>query len=277
MKNVIKTFGIIALAAIIGLSMTACGGGGGGGSAEKPDTSGSTIASGATVSTPKGLKATDFSYIWVGSLYSATNIITHYVDPLSKYLDGDSSVKISGGKINIKLGTPKPKYLSDLSSAIKNGLKVSDKDVKTYGFDEFCTSKYEYVVYCLKDGTNMYDWAALLYADRDAIADGSYTYTDDEEFLDTWEDYPSIPNPNYGYTHTYIYKNLSAKKGWNYVISSTDRATKTTTYTSSVSQPNGYIWAAFDVKDLDAMYSIKAQKSILSLINGVHNQQYNKN
>jgi hypothetical protein len=61
-----------------------------------------------------------------------------------------------------------------------------------------------------------------MYADRDATIKGTSTNKKDE-----WT--------------TYIY-NVTLKKGWNYIICSSNEKTRTTTYTSSTTQPSGFIW-----------------------------------
>jgi hypothetical protein len=221
MKNTFKVLGIIALVAVIGFSFVACGGdddggssggtggGGGGGS--------SGGISGGTVTYPDGIadadKPIDFSFYFDGR-----------VSPLSNFINDPASVTISGDKLTIKLGTPKDEYLAYMTkyypSSISNGdITATPSDTKFHFPDAyFSTVDAKYVLLCGREGSE----AVLAYADKDATIKGTHNTGKIDEI---W--------------------NVSLKKGWNYLIHSTDQATDTTTYTSSVSMPSGFTWVVF--------------------------------
>jgi len=213
MKNTFKLLGIIGLMLVIGFSFAACGGGdddsgsgGGGGSG------GSGSISGGTVTYPAGTadadKPTDFSFYYEGRGSPS---------PLSNFINEPTSVTISGDKLTIKLGTPKDQYLKWVTPS---GVTATPSDTKIFFTDAvFSTVDAKYILMCGKVGVAE---AALCYVDRDVTIKGTHQGNKIDE----------------------IY-NLSLKKGWNYLIHSTDQATDTTTYTSSVSMPSDFIWAVF--------------------------------
>jgi len=161
---------------------------------------------------------TDFSYLWEdwgGDSFSS--------DPLRDYINEPASVTVSGGKVTIKLGTPKFDLHNDSSWLIEEGISVSPNNAKVYldmKSGNFATFDGKYGLFCIKDRNNV---AVLCYADIDVTIQGTSSYSDS--------------------AHTFIY-NVSLKKGWNYVIGS--KSGNTQTYTSSVSQPSGYKWTVTD-------------------------------
>jgi len=213
MKNTFKLLGIIGLMLVIGFSFAACGGGdddsgsGGGGGG------GSGGISGGTVTYPDGItdadKPTDFSYYFDDRVY-----------PLSNYINDPASVTISGDKLTIKLGIPKDQYLEVWNmSGVMSGVIATPSDAKLFIPDAvFSTVDAKYILMCGKVGVAE---AGLCYVDRDVTIKGTHQVSKGD-----------------------IY-NLSLKKGWNYVIHSTDQATDTITYTSSVSMPSDFIWIVF--------------------------------
>jgi len=224
MKNFVKWYGIIA---VIVFSFNSCSNGGGGGNVDKPDTSGggqtisgSTIVSGAPVTYAPNLpaeakKVTDFNN-WDNGL-------------ISDIINQPARVTVNSGNVTIKLGTPKDDFLNlyDLSDEIAQGFNVSDSNAKVFFEDDFIFYTYDksYILVCFKVGAELGEEniAFLIYADRDVTIKGTHT--------------------DYGFTKNW---NASLKKGWNYLVN-TGNGNTTNTYTSSVSQPNGYKWTVFAV------------------------------
>jgi len=180
--------------------------------------SGSTIVSGATVIYDSGIK----------DLAEAKRI-TDFSDGLNEYLDGESSVTISGGKVTIKLGIPKAEFLPWWIDWLLDGLSLNPSNAKVVGLIDFYPTDFNYYLYylaCVKDENNE---AALIYADKDVKITGTQTEYDD-----------------YNVKWTKIW-NVSLKKGWNYLIWSVNRTTNTATatYTSSTTMPKGFNWTVF--------------------------------
>jgi hypothetical protein len=217
MKNAFKLFGIIAIIAVIGFWAVSCEDDDGGGNAIL----GNNITSGAEVvydSSIKNLteakKATNFSFVYDHDV--------RRIRPLNDFLDGSPSVTISDNKVTIILGTPKSAYLNTLSDElIEKGITVNPSNAKFFEMD-FSTSDNKYSLFCMKDDKN---GAVLSYADRDVTIKGTFNSRDDGE--------------EYKY-------NMSLKKGWNYLFSSYNEKTKTSTATSSTTQPSGYKWTVRD-------------------------------
>jgi len=216
MKNFVKWYGIIA---VIVFSFASCSGGGGG-NVDKPDNNSGgglvgTIVSGATVeydqaffintvdmNAAKGY--TNFSFFWEDSSDS--------LDPLRDYINEPASVTVSGGTVTIKLGTPKFDLNSSNSWLIEDGISISPNSAKVYidtKSGNFGTADGKYGLFCIKDMNN---FAVLCYADMDVTIKGTSQYGEKYD--------------------------CTFKKGWNYIIWSVN----TNTFTSSVSQPNGYKW-----------------------------------
>ena len=198
---------------VIGFSFVACGGdddsggsGGGGG--------GGGI-SGGTVTYPDGIanadKPTDFSFV-------PNSLTVNY--PLSSRINEPASVTISGGKLTIKLGIPF-KYLISAERFFDDDVTVTPSGVKLSPLDgSFCTVDQEYYLLCVKGNS----YTGLFYVDNDVTVRGTH--------------------PDSKGTDIY---NVSLKKGWNYYYAeSYDKATKTTTWASSVSLPSGYTWTVMD-------------------------------
>ena len=206
---------ITALVAVIGFSMVSCEDDEGGGNAIE----GNTITTGAEVvyhssieNVTEAKKATDFSFYYDSEHEDENGKLRR---SLSYFLDGSPSVTISGGKVTIILGTPKSSFLQELRGS--DGITVTPSDTKTFAIRYFFSSDYKYNLYCMKDNENM---AFLVYVDKDVTING----TDEYE----------------------TYKNVSLKKGWNYVIGSVNKKTDTLTYTSSTTMPSGFKWTVVD-------------------------------
>jgi len=206
---------ITALVAVIGFSMVSCeddAGGNGDGNAIE----GNTITTGEEVvyhssikNVTEAKKATDFSFCYSYRL--------ERLEPLSYFLDGSPSVTISGGKVTIILGTPKSDVLNEFGLEA-DGITVTPSDTKYFSSRVFHTSDLKYELYCMKDLEND-EVAYLFYVDKDVTINGTSEYS--------------------------IYKNVSLKKGWNYIWSDNEK-TRTTTWTSSTTMPSGFNWTVID-------------------------------
>ena len=206
---------ITALVAVIGFSMVSCeddAGGNGDGKAIE----GNTITTGEEVvydssieNVTEAKNETDFSF---SSVWTEEDDEVRF-RPLSYYLDGSPSVTISGGKVTIILGTPKSSFLWELGGG--DGVTVTPSDTKCFSTERFHTSDLKYELYCMKDLEND-EVVYLVYVDKDVTINGTDGYN--------------------------IYKNVSLKKGWNYLIASFNKKTDTATYTSSTTMPSGFKW-----------------------------------
>jgi len=215
MKNMVKLIGLITLVAVIGFSMAACGGDDDGGNTEGT-INGSSIASGAPVDIPEAAKSqTDFSYIY----HEGAKIVY----PLSTLIDPPASVKITNGKVDINLGTPKSAWLESVSGKFDGGgfTITPNDDAKWFALESgFSTSDGKYFLFGQKGDS---DYAVLVYADKDVTIKGTGTF-DEDSYTEVWD--------------------VSLKKGWNYVIYSRTNSS-TTTYKSAATLPEGYTWKVF--------------------------------
>jgi hypothetical protein len=147
----------------------------------------------------------------------------YIVRPLSYFLNGSSSLKISGGKVTINLGVPKSENFGNMSY-YEDDITVIPNDAKFFvvGIDEavFLTFNGKYALGCMKDEEN---FAPFIYSDKDVTMEGTGT--------------------DWGYTTRWY---VSLKKGWNYLIASFDEATNTATYTASTTLPSGFKWFVVD-------------------------------
>ena len=245
MKNALKLIGIIAIAAVIGFCLVSCGddgaggnsggnnsgntggngGGNGGGNAGNNITSGAEVVYDSSIKDLTEAKGkTDFGYTY----YYDEEENNEEIKPLSEFLDGSPSVKISGGKVTINFGTPKSDYLSTFNNWLTEyGLTVSPSNAKFFVFNNLVTADGKYFLGCIKDDNNL---SILFYADKDATISGTASDIDGGK---VW-------------TSTF---NVSLKKGWNYLIMSDNEETSTATYTSSVTQPSGFKWTVWTVLD----------------------------
>jgi hypothetical protein len=228
MKSTIKLFGIIALAAIIGLSMTACddgggdGGGGGGGSA----TLGETLTLSGQVYVEKRTEtATSYSL----SYQNFTGSLT-----LVDY-DGGSGV-ITNGKLSYSIG--EPDYLDTLDIEDYfwgyDDLTTSNPTVKGAMIRHFYTDNEAYP-YLSKENqifsqkgnsyTTTYERVIFVYVEEDVTLSGKGTRDGDTD-------------PEYGFTwirNTSNF-NLRLKAGWNAVYS---KGVETYSVTGPISNPTG--------------------------------------
>jgi len=221
---------ITALVAVIGFSMVSCeDDAGDNGNANGNAIEGNTITTGAEVvydssieNVSEAKKVTDFSYM---EDYDFSNGYFKLIGikPISYWLDGSPSITISGGKVAIILGTPKSWALYGFENFIEDGITVTPSDTKRFTRLSFFSSDYKYELCCMKDDENI---SQLIYVDKDVTINGT-----------AWRD---------------TYKNVSLKKGWNYLIKSYNEKTDTGwTYTSSTTMPSGFKWIVFGGWDPD--------------------------
>jgi hypothetical protein len=157
----------------------------------------------------------DFIYEYPGEIY-----ITKIVP--------SSSVKVTNGKLNITLGTPKAEYFETMVFAEElnylSNITVTPSDANFFWFDDykiFITSDVLFLG-CFKKTVDEYtdEIAYLMYFDRDVTVKGTSTL----------------------YNTTYTY-DCSFKKGWNYCISNNGYNYRKTT--SSQTLPFGYYWVVW--------------------------------
>jgi hypothetical protein len=153
--------------------------------------------------------------------------------PLSDWIPG-SSVTISGGTVNIKLGTPPD---NDMVSFAEigwiegmEGLTANPSTAKVYyeylGGSFFFSSDGKYALTYTKDFGNV---AMFWYVDKDVTVTGEV-----------------ISTTGMDETYTWIF-NCSLKKGWNYVFASLSETT--VNYTTG-DTPSGFKWQVFNRDDL---------------------------
>jgi hypothetical protein len=181
------------------------------------NTGGNSSIPGGTISNQPldnkaGSNETNFSYY----MHWEPNT-THTIQLLSYALNGDSSVTISGGNVNIKLGTPKNEYLEALDM---DGIAVVPSNAKVFSIGQFWSSDGKYSLTYMKNDLNGHIGSGLVYADRDVTVTGT----------ETWF------NPYEERTETEKY-NCALKAGWNYIYTLYDEATITETMTTT--KPSG--------------------------------------
>jgi hypothetical protein len=142
----------------------------------------------------------------------------------------------SGGSVGEGIGgsnPPPPPVVTDNVTISPNDAKVVTFIVdRFYTYDYVNTSREKKgsVLFCSKD---QYNWANLIYADKDVTIKGTYTVTG-WSWSSILMDYELNPYPS-----SIDKYNISLKAGWNYLYQTDDG-----TYTSSVSTsiPEYYKW-----------------------------------
>jgi len=136
----------------------------------------------------------DLNYI-----YSYSND-DNYLKPLSELIDGNPSVTLKNGKLNITIGKPKNSSLLDLdTSNMPAGVTVSTTNVKQFMIGSISTRDSDYSVMQGKIDGDLESSVQYIYVNKDVNITGKYTYTGD--------DYTVIVN--------YV---MYLKTGWNPVI-----------------------------------------------------------
>jgi hypothetical protein len=167
-------------------------------------------------------KVTDVAASGVGINYTA-DFPHFYDDDYNKTLLSDvipnSSVKITNGKLTIRLGTPKVEVLGSLSTYVGSTGTVSN-DVKIYTLDHFVSNDDSRLLTFQKSDAVV---VLFFYADKDATATGIATLG----------------------TITYSL-NLTLKKGWNMVIWEASDGNGNDKMTSGTPD-NNFKWTAADL------------------------------
>jgi len=160
MKGIFKLIGVIALVAIIGLSMTTCddssGGGGGGGNSEYEILT--PIGNILTINDvqvyyrlyrdyekyyeeytkPGTVELTNTYYYDYDGYLAGTNPSMNSSGAINAIIDGSPSVKIMNGKLSISLGTPKSNFMSLISSYLhisgNYGYSINPSNAKFFMF-----------------------------------------------------------------------------------------------------------------------------------------------
>jgi len=222
MKNTIKFFGIIALVAVIGFSMAACGGGGGG----DGDGGGGSAALGDTLSLSGQVYEDDIDIESIssggGSLIKYTSY-TSSVPSLTSNVGGTG--KITSGKMTFTVGTPSSDKLKRFDedgvldsgdydeSEIYKDMKVTPGDARGIGLEIYnSTNKSKSLDklnmnFKIKDSAVKVEMVLYVYADKDCtITAKGGTATD----------------PDTGYKVKASDVKLNLKEGWNVMNLKTD-------------------------------------------------------
>ena len=148
--------------------------------------------------TPQYVKFTgtvpDLKYV---DVYTDDN---KYGAPLNSIIDGNPSVTLTNGKLNITLGKPKASSLQNLfPNGIPSGVTVSTPNVKLFELRRIYNIHND-MVRQVQYESDQKNYVYYCYVDKTVNITGKYTYTDDD-----------------GYTHTGNYA-MYLKAGWNSVI-----------------------------------------------------------
>jgi hypothetical protein len=212
MKNVFKLFGIIALVAVIGYTMVACpdpdepgGGGSGGGDGSLGNTLTITDAQVYSYSSGQYVKFTetvsDLKYVDVFDSDGRSNL-----KPLNELIDGNPSVTLTNGKLNITLGNPKNSSLRNLNSDMPPGVTASTTNVKSFDIQTISNnSNTDQIFQGKPDGAQTGD-VAYLYVDKDVNITGKYKLDETNEV-------------NYA---------MNLKVGWNSIFSTINQTGENT-------------------------------------------------
>lgn len=217
MKNLLKVTGIITIFAVIGLSLAACGdpgdnaGGGGEGLPPAGDGSFNSTAGNQNwdvydLSGNKLNSTVTFTRIFRGVIGSSSDPDDFYA-PFSDLLDETTEVKMTGGKLSVKLGTPKTDKLQGSDEYQAMGMSFSPSDLKIYAIFMFFIVDNNSIGSLSWGSTGTGRLVQFMFADRDGTISGTYS---EEGFLNKY--------------------NLKLKKGWNTVICTADYSTYTATY-----------------------------------------------
>jgi hypothetical protein len=197
-----KTIKLIALAAIIGLTMTACPN-------EEEDTTDPTQLrlSNLPVTFEDETPAADFGHTW-GSFSPS-------VIRLSNYITGTPKAQITGTgtdrKLTIELDQPKNEALEPIDEWLAGGVTATPNDAKIFPLDYwFNTSIGDFFVGLNKPNSDCY----LIYVDRAVTINGG--------------------------TGPFLYSNVSLDKGWYFLYGPV--ISGVCTLTASKTPPVGYIW-----------------------------------
>jgi len=182
MKNLLKTLGIIALAAIIGFGFVSCDNGTTGKNSGVRSVSGDDNPLALKLSNvPVTIEDTPSSYNF-GYLYKSG------AKPISDFITGMSKAQIAGSRLTLELDALKPEKLSLLSNDFTN-VTITPNTAKYYMLDWFCTANANFDLEIHgPNGGKTY----LVYVDKNVTINGA----EDEYFH---------------------FANVSLKKGWNFI------------------------------------------------------------
>ena len=193
MRNLLKFIGIAALTTIIGFSTATCGDGGGDGL----PTAGNGFID---LSTGKNFQVYDRD---TGNASTKSITFTHFShgEALSDcFYPGTYEVKMTGGKLSLKLGTLKPEKLIDVSSSAPPGLSC------TNGLKIFAVAGFV-------DGDSLWPDHTLLWGE--GVHEVDFYYANKQGTISGKTFVEDAANPP-GRYHIY---NCDFKQGWNTVLS----------------------------------------------------------
>jgi len=233
MKNVIKLFGVIALIAVIGFSMSACGGGG----SDDDDINGGDDIIGGDGWMGSTLKITNAqvyklqNYVYDTLIeFTGSDPNLNYIDffngedislkSLNELIEGNPTVTLTSGKLNITLGKPKASSLQNWSSG--SGITVSTTNVKVFEIYSFYSDPRGYNTIQISQTRSRIDgqdWVIYMYVDKNVKISGKNTYGNDSV--------------------TYA---MNLKAGWNSVIHSTRYLPDGVDTTYQTRMPDAIYW-----------------------------------
>jgi len=185
MKNTNKVFGIIALAVVIGFSMTACGGededDGDGGSGQ--DTL--TITNAQVYSMDRNENDTIRFTEFTGTVPDLIYVIEGISDgrpvlkSLNEIIDGNPTVTLTDGKLNVTLGKPKDSNLKDNydKSMAPPGITISTDGVKVFSFQSFYNGTDPQDNITSVSHTDGQGGVIYMYSNKDVNIRGTYSTT----------------------------------------------------------------------------------------------------
>jgi len=145
---------------------------------------------------------------------------------LNNFIDGNPTVTLTNGKLNITLGTPKASSLNDLNaSTMPSGITVSTTGVKTFSISSICNSsgdtdvlQYQpYIVYSLERYPRVL--VTYTYSNKDVNISGKSTDA----------------------MSTYTYA-MNLKAGWNSVIQTITEGTSLSVIRKTGKPPDDCTW-----------------------------------
>ena len=156
---------------------------------------------------------------------------------LDYYLDGtNNQVKISGGKLILKLDKPKTNYLLPIDNfvheigvtTVSDTITISDTSTKYFLISGFEDNSYTYYLDYYYETTDLDSAVFLIYVDNDVTINGSGTFNEG------------------GGNWTTTYNNVELKTGWNYLIATEEEITNDITTYTSKKPNNNYKWVVTD-------------------------------
>ncbi|WP_461256300.1 InlB B-repeat-containing protein [Treponema sp. R80B11-R83G3] len=238
MKNVFRFLGVIALVAVIGFSIVACGDGGGGGG-DNPVTGGGTVYFGTTLTITN-------EQVYTMNDQGNTVTYTPYTGNLT--LEPDTSdisgtATITNGKLSFSIGTPDELYAWDvfLQSffSLYSNVTTTDASVKSNMHNGFYDDQYtlnKEKTTRVNNTSGILEHVFYIYVDKDVTVKGTGKTT-------------SI----YGINMTTTNVSLALRTGWNAVYQKMTATYSSNsiseTQTMSLGNPSGINWVLEDDDD----------------------------